>query len=104
MKMIEMQVLDTFYFKDGRTVFVGYLEEPVGYIKAGTAELRVGDRVKTIAIEDEMVPSARKDRSKRSISTLEPLSAQFRQSPAKSMRLRIHTYRRVAKSVESLKS
>jgi hypothetical protein len=89
MKDYTMKISNIFVLKEGRTVFTGNLDHSVGYIKAGAAEVWIGEEVRAkIAVEDEMIPLNRKTKSERSVSTLDKLSDDLLAVPPELITLR----------------
>ena len=77
-----MVVRATFSFGDGRTVFVGAVDDSVPFVGPCTCDL-VRDRqsLLTLTIEGEMLPRPRLSAPTRAVSTTEPVPAEILAAP-----------------------
>jgi len=76
MKPFEMEVKDTFFFKDGTITFTGPVQTEENFIGPCDCEIVEGGEVKaSIWIDGEMIPSTPLDKrpSERAISTRAPI-------------------------------
>jgi len=71
-----MEVRETFFFKDGTTVFTGPVQTEMKFIGPCDCEIVLGGEVRaTVRIDGEMIPSTPLDKrlSERVISTMAPI-------------------------------